>query len=104
MYDYIIYTFSLLNYVLLDNIFTLVLLEWCWVKKRGVALWHFVTLNFVQAAFGPKNWDRRLKYCMQPLILVVYTHHEENFRLEVIDLYFDLHDFRKYGKIPLFSL
>ena len=100
-----IYTYSLLNYIVLYNIFTLVSLEWCWLKKGGgVALWHFVTPNFVKAAFGPKNSDRRLNYCMQPLILVVYTHHEENFRLEVIDLYFDLHDFRKYGKIPLFSL
>ena len=52
----------------------------------------------------PKNWDRRLKFCMQPLILVVYMDHEENLRSGVIDLHFDLHEFRKYGKIPLFSL
>ena len=29
--------------------------------------------------------------------------HEENLSSEVIDLNFDLNEFRKYGKIPLFS-
>ena len=28
-----------------------------------------VTPNFVQTAFGPNNW---LKFCMQPLIVVLY--------------------------------
>ena len=39
---------------------------------------------------------------MQPLIVVMDP--EENLRSEVIDLHFDLHELRKYGKIPLFSL
>ena len=74
------------------------------IEKGGGALWHFVTPNFVQAPFGPKKWDRRLKFSMQPLILVVYMDHEENLRSEVIDLHLDLHEFRKYGKIQLLSL
>ena len=36
---------------------------------------------------------------MQPLIMVIYMDHEENLRS---DLHVDLHEFRKYGKIPLF--
>ena len=59
---------------------------------------------FVQAAFGSNNQDRRLKYCMQPLIVVIYMDYEENWRSKVIDYHFDLHELRKYGKIPLFSL
>ena len=38
------------------------------------------------------------------LIGVIYMDQEENSRSEVIDLHFDLHELRKYGKIPLFSL
>ena len=68
----------------------------------GGAIWHFVTPNFVQAAVGPNNWHRRLKFCMQPLIVVNYKDHEENLRSEDIDLYFDQHELRKYGKIPIF--
>ena len=34
---------------------------------------------------------------MQPLIVVNHKYHEENVRSEVIDL----HDLKKYGKIPL---
>ena len=50
-----------------------------------------MTPNFVQAAFGPNNWDRKLKFCIQPLIVVIYIDHE-NLRSEVIDLRFDLHE------------
>ena len=41
---------------------------------------------------------------MQPLLVVIYKDHEENLRSEVIDLNFDIHEFRNYGKIPLFSI
>ena len=64
----------------------------------GGAISHFVTPNFVQAAFGSNNLDRRLECFMQPLIGVVYIH----LRSEVIDLHFDLHELRKYGKITTF--
>ena len=53
-------------------------------ELKGGALSHFVTPNFVQA--------------------VLWMDHEENLRSEVISLHFDLHEFRKYGKIPLISL
>ena len=33
---------------------------------------------------------------MQPLILAIYMDHEKKLRLEVIDLHFGLHEFRKY--------
>ena len=71
--------------------------------KRGVTIKHFVTPNFVQAVFSPKHWDRRLKFCMQPQIMVIYIDHKE-FEIRVIGLNFTHHEFRKYGKIPLFSL
>ena len=38
---------------------------------------HFVTSNFVQAAFA-KNCDRRLKFCMQPQIVVIYIWHRRS--------------------------
>ena len=34
-----------------------------------------VTPSFVQTAFGPNNCKRRLKFCMQPLIVVLYIDH-----------------------------
>ena len=34
-----------------------------------------VTPNFVQTAFGHNNCKRRLKFCMQPLIVVLYIDH-----------------------------
>ena len=45
-------------------------------SKRGGAIRYFVTPNFVQAAFSPKTWVRRLKFCKQPQILVIYIDHE----------------------------
>ena len=45
-----------------------------------------VTPNFVQTAFGPNNWDRRLKFCLQSLVFVIYIDHEEHSRSEVIIL------------------
>ena len=36
-----------------------------------------MTPNLVQAAFGPKNGDRRLTFCMQTLIEVIYEDHEK---------------------------
>ena len=41
---------------------------------------------------------------MQSQILGIYVDHEDNLRTVVIELHFDLHEFRKYGKILLFSL
>ena len=32
-----------------------------------IGIQHFVPPNFIQAAFGSKNWEKRLKFCMQPL-------------------------------------
>ena len=48
------------------------------VKESG-AIRHFVTQHFEQAAFGSKNLDKRLKFCMQPST--------ENLGSEVIDLH-----------------
>ena len=68
------------------------------IKGGGV---HFDP-NFVQAAFAPKNWDKRLKFCMQPLILVIYVDHEDNLRSEVIDLHFDIQNAENMGKYHFF--
>ena len=32
-------------------------------EEGGFTIKHFVTPNFVQAVFGPKHWDIRLKLC-----------------------------------------
>jgi len=45
-----------------------------------------MTPNFIQAAFCPKNLYKRLKFRMQPVIVVNYKDHEEILRSEVIDL------------------
>ena len=58
-------------------------LSFFWGFKGGGTIRHFVTLNFVQAAFGPKTWDIRLKFCMQPQIVVISMDPEENLRSEV---------------------
>ena len=47
------------------------------VKDRG-AIRHFVTPNFVQAAFGSKNLDKRLKFCIQPPIVTIWPDLNEN--------------------------
>jgi len=41
------------------------------VKESG-AIRHLVTPHFVQAVFGSKNGDKRLKFYMQPPIVVLY--------------------------------
>ena len=33
----------------------------------------FMTTNLALAAFSPKNLYGRLKFCMQPTIVVIYT-------------------------------
>ena len=48
-----------------------------YIYRGGGTIRHFVTLNFVQAVFGPYNWDRRLNICMQPLIVVIYVDPEK---------------------------
>ena len=45
-------------------------------QERGQFIWHFLTLHLVQAAFGSKNWDGRLKCCMQPPIVALYPDHK----------------------------
>ena len=50
-------------------------------QERGQLIWHFLTLHLVQAAFGSKNWDRRLKCCMQPPIVALYPDHTKNWDL-----------------------
>jgi len=56
-----------------------------------------VTPHFVQAAFGLKNCDRRLKFCMQHLNVIIHTNQEHNLGSEVNDLNF------KIGKLPIAS-
>ena len=92
-----IYNFWFCKTVILKFLYFLILNIYSYIHK-------FFSSNFVQAAFGPNNWDIRLKFCIQPLIVIIYKDHEENFRSEVIDLHFDLHELRKYGKISPFSL
>ena len=50
-----------------------------------------VTPHFVQAAFGHKNCQRRLKFCMQHLNVIIYTNQEHNLGSEVNDLHYDFH-------------
>ena len=38
---------------------------------------HFVTPSWAQAAYGPKNLDKLLKFCEQPPILAVQPDHKE---------------------------
>ena len=47
----------------------------------------FDTWHFVEAAFVSKNWDNRLKFCMQSPIVALYTDLEENLVSEVINLH-----------------
>ena len=47
------------------------------VKESG-AIRHFVSPHFVQAVFGSKNGDKRLKFCMHPPIVTLYLDHKEN--------------------------
>ena len=56
------------------------------------------------AAFGPKNWDRILKFGLQLLIVVIFKEYEENLRLDIIDLHFYLHiNSENTGKYYFFS-
>ena len=62
-------------------------------KKMGPIL-HFVAPNFVQARFGLKHCDRRLKFCMQHLDVIIHTNQEYNLGLEVNDLHYDFHQIK----------
>ena len=69
-------------------------------RKMGSIL-HFVNPNFVQAQFGPKSCERRLKFCIQHLNVIFNTNQEHNLGSEVNDLHYDFHQFRKMGKYQL---
>ena len=71
------------------------------IEKGGEgAHWHFVTPNFVQAAFLPKNRDRILHTASK---LSRLHGPRRKFKIGGHLPPFDLHEFGKYEKI-LFSL
>ena len=57
-------------------------------------LWHQI-LYTIQAAFGSKNWDKWLKFRMQPPIVARYPDHKEIFGSDVINLHQN-QDFAEY--------
>ena len=52
-------------------------------KKGGGGNSTLCDTKLCTAALGPKNLDRKLKFCMQPLLLVIYMDHEEKGMVEL---------------------
>ena len=52
-------------------------------EKKGGGDSRLCATKFCTAAFGPKYLDRKLKFCMQPLLLVIYMDHDEKGMVEL---------------------
>ena len=59
-------------------------------RKMG-SIYRLVTPHFVQAAFGPKNCHRRMKFSVHHLNIIIYTNQEHTLGSEVNDLHSDFH-------------
>ena len=80
----------------LPDFFDFLLLEPQWIGDYDKKCAFGALTISAATAFGPKNCDRSLKLCMQPLIVIIYTNQDHNSGSAVNNLHFDFENWGKY--------